>query len=116
MGQIVLVLVLAVAAGTAVYYLSLRLSEGEESRGSGFLPEEQTLRAGGISDLPPGYQYAILTPGRRSWQTRLLAFLGIVVVVAVAALLLALSVYEITHLVRVTLTGYLGTPSPSLSP
>ena len=115
--QILLVLVLAVAAGAAVYRLSLYLTGETPTPGSGFLPEERVVSAGGSAgDLPPGFRYAVLGPGRRSWQTRVVGFLGILVLISIVALALALAVYEVGHVVRITLDGYLGNPSVTPSP
>jgi hypothetical protein len=117
MGQILLVLALAVAAGAAVYRVSLYLTGESQPSNSGFLPEDGMMSAAGPSaDLPPGFRYAVLGPGRRSWQTRVIGFLGIVVLVSITALALALAVYEISHLVRLTLDSYLGNPTVSPSP
>ena len=121
MGQILLVLALAAAAGVAAYRISLRLSgeePGSDPAGEGFLDsDESSSFFGAGSDLPAGYRYAVLGPWRRSWQTRLLGFVGIVLIVAVSAGVFAITIYEIGHLVRVTLDGYVGggssvTPSP----
>jgi hypothetical protein len=120
LGQILLVLTLAAAAGVAAYRVSLRLSgeePGSDPAGEGFLGGDEASYPGAGSDLPYGYRYAVLGPGRRSWQTRLLGFIGIVLVVCVAAAVLAVTIYEIGHLVRITLDGYIGggssaTPSP----
>jgi hypothetical protein len=120
MVEILVVLALALAAGAAVYRLSLYLT-GERTSpapgGSGFLPREGLLPAAtGAADLPPGYRYAVLAPGRRSWQTRLIGFLGIVVLVCLGAMALALAVYEVSHLIRITLDGYVSGPSPTPGP
>jgi hypothetical protein len=120
LGQILLVLALAAAAGVAAYRISLRLSgeePGSDPAGEGFLGSGESPFSGTGSDLPFGYRYAVLGPGRRSWQTRLLGFMGIVLVVSVAAAVLAVTIYEIGHVLRVTLDGYVGggssaTPSP----
>ncbi|HEV8563355.1 MAG TPA: hypothetical protein VGR41_00400 [Actinomycetota bacterium] len=120
MGQILLVLALAAAAGVAAYRVSLRLSgeePGSDPAGEGFLSGDEESYSGTGSDLPIGYRYAVLGPGRRSWQTRLLGFVGIVVIICVAAGVFAVTIYEIGHLLRVTLDGYIGgtssaTPSP----
>jgi hypothetical protein len=116
MGPILLVLALAVAAGAAVYRVSLYLTGESPSPNSGFLPEDGMMSAAGPGDLPPGFRYAVLGPGRRSWQTKLIGFLGIVVLVSLAALVMALAVYEISHVVRVTLDSYLGNPTVTPSP
>ncbi|MBI3648886.1 MAG: hypothetical protein HY240_09085 [Actinobacteria bacterium] len=113
MGQFLLVLALAIGAGLAVYNVSLRLTGDEdEANGAGFLPEEQML-AGRQGSLPPGYRYAVLVPGYRSWETRAFGLLGIFLVVVAAALLLAIGVYAASHAVRVTLDSLVGSPTPS---
>ena len=120
MGQILLVLALAAAAGVAAYRISLRLSgeePGSDPAGEGFLGSDDASYSGTGSDLPAGYRYAVLAPGSRSWQTRALAFVGIVLVVSVSAGVFAITIYEIGHVLRVTLDGYVGgsstvTPSP----
>jgi hypothetical protein len=120
LGQVILVLALAAAAGAAAYRISLRISgeePGSDPAGEGFLESDEAGYSGIGPGLPLGYRYAVLAPGRRSWQTRLLGLLGIVLVVSVAAGVLALTIYEIGHVLRVTLDGYVGggstvTPSP----
>jgi hypothetical protein len=115
LGQILLVLALAAAAGVAVYRISLSLSgegSGSDPAGEGFLESDEGLYA---SDLPTGYRYAVLGPSHRSWQTRLLGFVGIVLIVVVAAGVFAITVYELGHLLRLVLDGYVGGGS-SISP
>jgi len=121
MVEILVVLALALAAGAAVYRLSLYLTGERDasaaSSSAGFLPGERLLPAAtGTADLPPGYRYAVLAPGRRSWQTRVIGFLGIVVLVCLGAMVLALAVYEVSHLIRITLDGYVSGPSPTPGP
>jgi len=120
LGQILLVLGLAVAAGVIAYNVSLRLAAEDVGAhsGAGFLPEEQTPPSPvtTVADLPPGYQYAVLAPGRRSPQTIVVAFLGLVVLISLGALALAFSVYEIAHLLRTALDTYVGGATSSLSP
>jgi hypothetical protein len=122
LGEVVVVLALAAVAGVAAYSISLRISGDEvvgEPTGQGFVGGDDRPLDDASSDLPAGYQYAVLAPGRRSWQTRVLAFVGILFLVAVGATVLAIAIYEIGHLIRITLDGYVGgsssgspTPSP----
>ena len=118
MAQILLVLGAAALAGVAAYGLSIRMAATEsELRSDGdFLRDDPgSGRAAARPDLPPGYRYAVLGPPGRSWQTMLVGFLGIVVLISFAALALALSLYEVGHLLRVTLDGYVGGVAPSPS-
>jgi hypothetical protein len=53
--------------------------------------------------------YVPLAPGHRSWQTRALGLLGIVVFVPLAALVLALSLYQFGHVVMQIFAHFAGT-------
>lgn len=120
MGEIVVVLALAAAAGVVAYRISLRISGDDvvgDPTGPGFLESDEVSSS--ETDLPAGYQYAVLAPGTRSWQTRVLGGIGIILLIAVGAAVLAITIYEIGHVIRITLDGYVGgsgsasvTPSP----
>jgi hypothetical protein len=57
----------------------------------------------------PAQAYVPLAPGDRSWQTRALGLLGIVVVVPLAALVLALSLYQVGHVIMHIFAHFAGT-------
>jgi hypothetical protein len=57
----------------------------------------------------PPQAYVPLAPGHRSWQTRALGLLGIVVFVPLAALALALSLYQVGHVVMQIFAHFAGT-------
>jgi hypothetical protein len=120
LGEIVLVLALAAAAGVVAYRISLRISGDEvlgDPTGPGFLGPDDGSSLEAEGDLPAGYQYAVLGPGTRSWQTRVLGGVGIILLIAVGASVLAITIYEIAHVIRITLDGYVGgTVSASVTP
>ncbi len=97
----VLVLVLAVGVGAAVYQISMRWGPGappdvEEWRGTE--PASGALTSGSGSTLPgppDGGSYIPVSPGRPSWQSRLGGVMGLVLAVTVAAVVLALTLYEL---------------------
>jgi hypothetical protein len=108
--DVVVVLVLGVGAGVAVYMASMRWDRpASEMPGEGFLPQEErvqreALSAGDPGTRPMGGAYVPLAPGRRSAQTRLLGLLGIVVLVPIAAVTFAIAVYGVGRVVVETIT------------
>ena len=82
-------------------------------------PETATVAAGAVqapaaeegyfSHGAPAQAYVPLAPGHRSWQTRVLGLLGIVVFVPLAALALALSLYQVGHVVMRIFAHFAGT-------
>lgn len=96
----------ALATGGLVFWLTLR-SAPEEPRpapldGDGFLPPKPP---------PPGAAYpdGVYVPiveDRRSWQTRVAGFLGILILVSLAAAALAFSLYQAGSFVARLLSDY----------
>ncbi len=118
--EVLLVLALALAAGVAVYRLSLWWSERAptDPRFSARPSDPMATvpaTAPGSSNFP-GYGYVPLASGRRSWQTRLLGAAGILLMVSTAAALFALAVYQAVHLVNQTFGHFAGSATPSVSP
>ena len=83
-------------------------------------PETEAVAAGAVHASPlapegyfahgaPPQAYVPLAPGHRSWQTRVLGLLGIVVFVPLAALALALSLYQVGHVVMRIFAHFAGT-------
>ena len=110
--DIVVVLVLGVAAGLAVYAVSMRWDRAAPALpGEGFLPEEERRQADALQaaaeaaarPIPTG-AYVPLAPGRRSAQTRLLGLLGIVVLVPIAAVVFAVAAYGVGRVVVEAIT------------
>lgn len=115
------VLVVSLLVGVAVYVLSLR-TEDEAIPGLGFSPEAPGgRRRRHETDAPtPAYEDAAQEPvagttttylriltDRTSWRDRLQGFIGLVVLVMIASTVLALSVYEVGHLINSTIAKFL---------
>lgn len=103
MGYVV-VLVLAVGVGAAVYWISMRWGPGappdvEEWKGTEPVAGGAALEAGAVPVPPNGGSYIPVTPGRPSWQSRLGGVMGLVLAVSVAAIVLALALYEAGSLI-----------------
>ena len=123
MAHILLVIGLALAAGATVYLLSLRFLAEQPAGGgsasiSGFGPEASPVSgASPARDLPQGYGYVPLAPGRRSLETRILGLVGLIVMVALAAGVFAIVAYQIGHIVNHLFAHYVNaSPTPTLSP
>ncbi len=115
------VLVVSLLVGVAVYVLSLR-AEDEAIPGLGFSPEETggRRRRHETDAPPPAYERTSPEPGlgttttylriltnRTSWRDRVQGFIGLVVLVMVGSAVLALSVYEVGHVINSTIAKFL---------
>ena len=114
--DIVVVLVLGLAAGIGVYLVSMRWDgPAVMLPGEGFLPEEERMQSDALqaaaetaaAGRPISGDYVPLAPGRRSVQTRLLGLLGIVVLVPIAAVTFALAAYGVGRIVVEAVTKLL---------
>jgi hypothetical protein len=113
----VIVFLAALVTGALVYWLTLRAgrlepAEAAAEGGGGFLPDPP--------DTPGGYSYASsyattsqdtrtfvpIGMDRRSWQTRTVGVLGLLIAVTLAAALLAFSLYQGGSLVAKLLNDY----------
>jgi hypothetical protein len=106
--NVVVVLVLGVAAGVGVYVAAMRWDRpAPAGGGDGFLPEEERMQRDALAstaETGPRGAYVPLAPGRRSPQTRLLGLLGIIVLVPIAAVSFAIAVYGLGRVVVETIT------------
>ena len=107
--DVVVVLLLGVAAGVGVYAVSMRWDRPASAfPGEGFLPEEERMQSDALQTAEGGRSlgaaYVPLAPGRRSPQTRLLGLLGIVVLVPIAAVSFAVAVYGVGRAIVETIT------------
>jgi hypothetical protein len=86
----------ALAAGLLVFWLTLRSSPEEPAPapldGDGFLPP-QPPAPGAPAPATDGI-YVPIVADRRSWQTRVAGFLGLVILVSLAAAGLAFGLYQ----------------------
>lgn len=129
----VFVLILSLTTGGAVYFLTLRSAREERLADLGFgphTPVEHLPRAAVSvgaaraetdvesrittetlgSDPPrpagPGYTYLRVATAGPSSRERLQGFVGLVILVAVSASVLALAVYEVGHIIDQTIQRF----------
>jgi hypothetical protein len=89
----VMVFAVALVTGALVFWLTLRAGGAnlaEANEGDGFLPEALAGPAG----APGSGTYVPLGTDRRSWQTRTVGVLGLLIAITLAAALLALTLYQ----------------------
>jgi hypothetical protein len=122
-----LVFLVSLFAGGAVYVLTLRTTPRESSVGFGFAPgalrrrhgrapipapSEPDAQAIDPASLEPpgvGFTYLKVSTTSPTWQERVQGLLGVVILVIASSALLAASVYEVGHLVNSTLSRFLTT-------
>ncbi len=112
----VIVFFAALVSGALVYWLTLRAGRVEPydasvERGGGFMPEPP--EPGGYSyatsyaaSMEDGRTYVPVATDRRSWQTRTVGVLGLLIAVTLAAALLAFSLYQGGSLVARLISDY----------
>jgi hypothetical protein len=109
----VTVFFVALLSGALVYLLTLRAGRTEPfdlsiDGGGGFLPEAPE-NPGGYSyatSVAEGGTYMPIGTDRRSWQTRTIGVLGLLIAVTLAAALLAFSLYQGGSLVARLIENY----------
>jgi hypothetical protein len=113
----VIVLIVALVAGALVYWLTLRAGGAEPvtastEGGAGFLPEVP-VEEGGYQyatsfarTVADGRTYVPVGVDRRSWQTRTVGVLGLLIAVTLAAALLAFTLYQGGSLVARLISNY----------
>jgi hypothetical protein len=112
----VIVFLAALVTGSLVYWLTLRAGRLEPADasiegGGGFLPEPPdasgysyaTSYAASVQD---GRTFVPIGVDRRSWQTRTVGVLGLLIAVTLAAALLAFSLYQGGSLVARLINDY----------
>ena len=117
----VIVLIAALVSGALVYWLTLRAGWAEPAAmsadaGSGFYPEalpEAPMEEGGYryatsfaTSVADGRTYVPVGVDRRSWQTRAVGVLGLLIAITLAAALLAFSLYQGGSLVARLISNY----------
>lgn len=113
----VIVFLVALFTGALVYWLTVRAGGAEPADatidgGGGFLPEPPDA-SGGYSyatsyaaSVQEGRTYVPVGVDRRSWQTRTIGVLGLLIAVTLAAALLAFSLYQGGSLVAKLINDY----------
>jgi hypothetical protein len=111
----VAVFFVALLAGAAVYWLTLRAGGGEPAYasldGDGFLPAPpqrtpSTTPASSGEVWADDRVYVPIVSDRRSWQTRTIGVLGLVIAITLAAALLAFSLYQVGAMVAHAISNY----------
>lgn len=129
----VFVLILSLATGGAVYFLTLRSAREEQPAGLGFGPHSpvrarpraevpvgasraetdvesqittETIGSDPLRSAGPGYTYLRVATASPSSRERLQGFVGLVLLVAVSASVLALAVYEVGHVIDQTIQRF----------
>jgi hypothetical protein len=105
MGYLIVV-ALSVAVGAAVYAATLR-SGSDRPAAVGFDGPDGGPDGSGVETPGPGYTYLRVATKGPSWQDRILGFVGLVVLVVVSAAALAFGIYQLGHLVNVTIERFL---------
>jgi hypothetical protein len=112
-----IVFLVALVSGALVYWLTLRAGRVEPAatateEGSGFLPDPPP-EGGGYSyassfatSVQDGRTFVPVGVDRRSWQTRTVGVLGLLIAVTLAAALLAFSLYQGGSLVAKLINDY----------
>lgn len=113
----VIVLIVALVVGALVYWLTLHAGWAEPAAtsaegGGGFLPEAPTEEGGYhyatsfANTATDSKTYVPVGVDRRSWQTRTVGVLGLLIAITLAAALLAFSLYQGGSLVARLISNY----------
>jgi hypothetical protein len=103
---LVLVAVLSVLVGYAVYLGTIR---GQRSpSATGFGEAEEAMESFEAGAPPPGYAYLQVSTQGPSFRDRLQGVLGVILLVGIAAATLAFALYELGYLINKTIEAFLG--------
>jgi hypothetical protein len=101
------VVVLSVLVGSGVYAATLRAGR-EGTVAAGFEGRSAPDSHGG-TDVPaagPGYTYLRVGVRGPSWQDRVVGFVGLVVLLGVSSVALAFGIYQLGHILNVTIENF----------
>jgi len=107
---ILVVLGLSLLVGGAVYLATVR-TEQQEVSALGFgreAPAPGETETGGLPSPGAGYAYLRISTEGPSIRDRLQGFVGVLVLVGVAAAVMALAIYQAGHLINVVIESFLG--------
>jgi hypothetical protein len=104
---LVLVAVLSVLVGCAVYFGTIRGQRSPSTTGFGEAEDEavESVEAGAP---PPGYAYLQVSTQGPRLRDRLQGVVGVILLVGVAAATLAFALYELGYLINKTIETFLG--------
>jgi hypothetical protein len=100
-----IVVVLSILVGTGVYAATLRAAR-EATVAAGFEGRSAPDRDGDVP--PPGAGYTYLRVGVRgpSWQDRVVGLVGLLVLLGVSTVTLAFGIYQLGHILNVTIENF----------
>jgi hypothetical protein len=104
---LVLVAVLSVLVGCAVYLGTIRGQQSPSATGFGEA-EEGATESVETGAPPPGYAYLQVSTQGPRLRDRLQGVLGVILLVGVGAATLAFALYELGHLINKTIETFLG--------
>lgn len=102
------VLLISVLVGAGVYAATLRSGRaGPVAIGFHGLGEETYEEVDPTFEAAPGYTYLRVATRGPSWRDRVLGFVGLIVLVGVSAAALAFGIYQLGHIINVTIEKFL---------
>lgn len=108
---LVLVAIVSVLIGAAVYLGTVRGAERHSSTGFGdgdVLDPVATLEPAEPGPIPPpGYAYLRVSTQGPSMRDRLVGLFGVLLLIAASAAILAFALYEVGHLINGTIEAFL---------
>ncbi len=103
----VIVAVLSVVVGCAVYLGTVRTQGAPPATGFGETEPEEALEAIEPGAPAPGYAYLQVSTQGPGVRERLQGLVGVIVLLGVGAAALALALYELGHLINKTIEAFL---------
>ena len=103
----VIVAVLSVVVGCAVYLGTVRTQGEPPATGFGETEPEEALEAFEPGAPAPGYAYLQVSTRGPGVRERLQGLVGVIVLLGVGAAALALALYELGHLINKTIEAFL---------
>jgi hypothetical protein len=106
---LVLVAVLSILVGCAVYLGTVRGQQAPSGTGFGEADEETGEPGSGDPGSPsPGYAYLQVSTQGPRLRERIQGLVGVILLIGVAAATLAFALYEAGHLINKTIEAFLG--------
>ncbi len=103
---LLLLAVVSVAVGAVVYLGTVQgAADGHASLGFG--DDEAALDPADPWPPPPGYAYLRVSTQGPSLRERLVGFIGVLLLIAASAAILAFALYEVGHLINGTIEAFL---------
>jgi hypothetical protein len=104
---LVLVAILSVLVGCAVYLGTISSQRSPSATGFGEA-EEEAMNSVEVGTPPPGYAYLQVSTEGPSLRDRVQGVLGVILLVGIAAATLAFALYELGYLINKTIETFLG--------